>query len=404
MNTRVFVFSELYFPDESATGYILTKLSEGLARFYDVHVLCATPNRGSNAARKRSSEQRNGVTIERCAATNFNKDVLLLRLLNLLTVSISIFWKSLWRLSRNDLVLVVTNPPSLPFSALAACRIRRAQCILLVHDVYPDVLTVTGILRPDAILTRLLGLLNKRLYRGVDKIIVLGRDMHGLVSRKLGGGNERVALVTNWADIDEIVPMSRAESHFLKELNLNGKFVVQYSGNMGRTHGLEAVLDAARVLQEIEDIHFLLIGSGAKREWVETHVRHLKLSNVTILPPQPRQQLQEVLNGCDVAIISFISGMAGVSVPSRMYNVLAAGKPILAVAESESELAMVVREENVGWVVPPNHSDEIAAVIREAYHDPERLKHMGARARVTAERKYSFEKVMNSYHRMLENL
>ena len=404
MKNRVFVFSELYFPDESATGYVLSKIAEGLARFYSVHVLCATPNRDSGRGGKGSIEQRNGVTIERCAATNFNKHVLLLRFLNLLTVSISIFWKSLWRLSRGDLVLVVTNPPSLPFFALAACRFRGAKCILLVHDVYPDVLTVTRILRPDASLTKFLVLLNKSLYRSVDKIIVLGRDMHELVCRKLGEQGDRVALVTNWADIDEIVPMARSENRFLGKLNLMGKFVVQYSGNMGRTHGLEALLDAARMLQGIVDIHFLLIGSGAKREWVETKARDLKLTNVTLLPPQPRHQLCEVLNACDLGIISFIPGMAGVSVPSRMYNVLAASKPIIAVADSESELARVVQEENVGWVVPPNRSDEVAAIIREAYHDPERLIHMGARARVAAETKYSFERVMNSYHTLFKQL
>jgi glycosyltransferase involved in cell wall biosynthesis len=188
----------------------------------------------------------------------------------------------------------------------------------------------------------------------------------------------------------------------LAELGLGtNRFVVQYAGNMGRTHGIEVLLDAAVLLKEEAEYQFLFIGSGAKKSWLEEQVARHDLRNVTILPNRPRSDQNNFLNACDVAIISFLSGMAGVSVPSRMYNVMAAGKPIIAVCDSESELALVVREEDIGWVVPPGDAQAIAGVIRAAHSDRRRLTEMGERARVAAVTKYPLSRAVESYSELL---
>ena len=399
MKPRLIVCSELYYPDDTATGYVLTRIAEGLSGDFDVHVLCGFPyDRRKHLARR---EVRNNVTVNRCVSTRFNKNVVATRFLNIVTVTLSIFWKAMREIVAGDSVLVVTNPPTLPFAAWAACRLRRARCYLLIHDVYPEVLIVTGMLRRSSFIARLLAWCHRRLFQGVNAIVVLGRDMQRLVERASAPRHPRIALITNWADLEHIVPSPRAENRLLEKLGLDGRFVIQYSGNLGRTHGIETLLAAARLLKDDPTIHFLVIGSGAKKELLEESVRKEILANVTMLPPQERMELRDVLNACDVALIPFVPGMAGVSVPSRMYNVMAAGKPIIAVADEVSEIAMIVSEKKIGWLVPPDRPEKLVDVVQRAKLDTEELCEMGRRARAAAEREYRFDAVISSYRALL---
>lgn len=400
---RVWVISELYYPEETSTGHLLTKIAEGIAEKYPVNVLCAQPTYSARGVRAPAHEMRNGVHIQRCWGTTLNKDIFLRRLINLVTISLSMVAKAFFQVRRHDRVLVVTNPQMMPYLMAAVCRLRGAHCLLLIHDVYPDALVVMGMVRPQSLFVRLLDRLNRLLYRSVARVIVLGHDMGRLVLSRLDGRPERVVLIPNWADHDDITPVPRAQNRLLAELGLLDKFVVQYAGNMGRTHGLETLVAAALRLRTDPKIHFLFIGSGGKKAWLENAVREQALHNVTILPNRPRTDQINFLNACDVAIISFMPKMAGISVPSRMYNILAAGKPIIAVADDDSELAHVVRQDDVGWIVPPNETERVVEAIRSAAADPQRLDAMGRRARDAAADKYSFRKVLGLYHALLAN-
>jgi glycosyltransferase involved in cell wall biosynthesis len=234
-------------------------------------------------------------------------------------------------------------------------------------------------------------------------MIVLGRDMERLVMRKLGRVHPPVVIIPNWADMEQVTVGERHDNVLLNELGLTHKFVIQYAGNMGRTHGLEGLLESARKLSYKPEIHFLFIGWGAKKHWLEETTQKEGLQNVTILANRPRDDQNNFLNACDVAIISFVPGMAGVSVPSRMYNIMAAGKPIIAVADSDSELAMVIQEEQLGWVVPPDQPDRIIETILEAWASPDRVQ-MGLRARQAAETKYSLQHVIQAYSELIHSL
>lgn len=393
--------TELYHPDETATGYLLTGIAEGLAHEFQVSVLCARPSKHSGY---HLQENRHGVEIRRCLSTTLNKDVIMFRLINIVVVSMSILWNALWRVRRPDIVLVVTNPPTLPFVARVVCWLRKTKCLLLIHDVYPEVLVATGLVRKEALLTRFLSWLNSRLYKSVDRIVVLGRDMRELVKKKLSCEDRRVVIINNWADLDTVAPTLRSANSLLERLGLLEKFVLQYAGNIGRTHGIEFLLEAAKNLRNHERFHLLVIGSGARKKWLETSVQAASLSNVTVLPPQPRANQNIFLNACDVAIISFVSGMAGVSVPSRMYNIMASGKPIIAVTEPHSELGMIVSEEKIGWLVLPHDIEALTSAITMAMSRPELVRQMGIRARLLAERRYSYETAIKLYAQQLHML
>jgi colanic acid biosynthesis glycosyl transferase WcaI len=389
---RLWVVSELYYPEETSTGYFVTHIAESLASSYDVHALCSQPTYSSRGVLAPREEVHGGV--------------FLLRLLNLVTISWSIFFTALRRFRRGDLVLVVTNPPLLPFVIVLASRLRRARSVLLIHDVYPEVLVATGMAGPHSPLVRLVSAASRKLYRTADRIVVLGRDMRALVERKLGTGNGGPPIVTipNWGDVDQIRPLPRAGNPLLQRIGADRKFVVQFMGNMGRTHGIDTLLEAALRLRDRPEIHFLFVGWGRRKAWLEARVAAEKLTNVTVLPACPREELAVYLSACDVAAIAFRPGMAGVSVPSRMYNVMAAGKPILAVADPESELAAVVREERVGWIVPPGDVDQLCDTIRAAAAAGGEREAMGRRARVAAEARYVLRGIGERYRALFDSL
>jgi glycosyltransferase involved in cell wall biosynthesis len=401
---RLWVVSELYYPEETSTGHFLTHIAEGLAAHYAVSALCSQPTYSKRGRRAPARETRHGVEIHRAWSTTFDKDVLAGKLANALTISVSLFLTALLRFRRGDVALVVTNPPFLPFLTRVACALRGARCLLLIHDVYPETLIAAGWTRPGSLLARALGGLTRRLYASVARIVVLGRDMKALVERKLHGSGHGIAVIPHWGDVDEIRPATRERNPLLERLGLVSKFVVQYSGNMGRTHAIETVVEAVRRLRDTPDVHFLFIGFGAKRAWLEATVVQEGLANVTVLPLVPRAELVTSLGACDVALIPFVPGMAGISVPSRMYNVMAAGRPILAAADPDSELAQVVTEEDLGWVVPPGDAERLAQAVREARADREGVRRKGARARGVVQERFTLAAALDLYRALLASV
>jgi glycosyltransferase involved in cell wall biosynthesis len=396
---RLWIVSELYYPEETSTGHFLTGIAEGLASRHPVRVLCGRPTYRSRGASVSAREVRRGVRISRCWGTRWSKDHLGGRLLNLVTLSLSMLLQAVREFRGGDRVLVVTNPPTAPFVIALACALKRARCYLLVHDVYPDALIAAGYLPPRSVPVLVLERLRLALFRRMERVVVLGRCMHELIVRKTRLAPSRFRIIPNWGDVDQVVPSPKNGNPLLNELGLAGRFVVQYSGNLGRTHGADAMLEAARRLAGSPDIHLLLIGSGSRWKDLEQTVRQEGLRNVTLIPPRPREDLVVSLNACDVALLAFVPGMSGISVPSRLYNILAAGKPILAAVDEDSEVARVIREERVGWVVPPDQPDRLAETLLWARSNPEIVAQMGARAR-EASMRYSRERILEAYAEM----
>jgi glycosyltransferase involved in cell wall biosynthesis len=400
---NIWVITELYYPEETSTGYYLTRIAEGLAKDFQIKVLCGQPNYSARGLRASWHEERNQVEIFRCWGTTLDKNVIPFRLLNMLTLSLSIFWKAFWNLKKNEEVLVVTTPPSLPFIVAAASRLKGAKYILLIHDNYPEILLATEKAKPDSSLVRILNYFNGWLYKHCEKIIVVGRDMKVLVENKLKNYSKPIYIIPNWAELEQVEPRPRKENELLRELGLKDKFVLLYAGNMGHPNDLESIILCAKKLSPQEEFHFVFLGNGVKRNWLEKSVNDLGLKNVTILPPKPRSEQIVFLNACDVMLVSLVPKMWGVSMPSRTYNTLAAGKPMIGLTDEKSELALVIEEDEVGWVVPPNQPEKLLKAILEAQNNSVRLNEMGQKARKSALEKYSLEKAVENYAKVFNN-
>jgi len=404
---RIWILSEHYYPEDAATGHILAKIGEGLTDQYQVNVITAQPTYHHRGVKAPAHEVHEGVSIYRCRSTNFDRNVIWKRLINVVSISVSIFITALWRIGRGDAVLVVTNPPLLPFLTLLAARLRRARICLLVHDVYPEVVIASGVAGEDSTVVKLTRWANQKLYRAMDQIVVLGRDMKQLALEKMGSeahATDIVSIIPNWADVDLVNPADRTANELLAELGLQDKFVIQYAGNMGYVHDVETIVAAAVVLRDNPRVHFLFIGSGAKQGWLEQEIEKHGLSNITKIGQQPRSEQNDFLNACDIAIMALLPGMLGVSVPSRSYNILAAGKPILAVLDSRAEIALVIDEEDVGWVVEPQNPEMLVKTILDISEHPDAAVTMGKVARSVAESKYTAGHALEKFRKIFAQL
>lgn len=404
-SSRILVFSELYYPEETSTGYFMTKISEGLTSDSSVLAICAQPSYSKRGERAPTRETHNGVNIRRYPSSTFDKDRVPLRLLNILSGCFSSFFLAIRSIRSSDVVLVVTNPPLLPFIIWLACKLRGAKFILRIDDIYPDMLNAAGMIERSHFLYRIFDKLNLYLYKNADQIVVLGRDMCALVLKKLGKQHcKRLNIIPNWGEVDQISPCPRENNSLLKELKIQNKFVVQYAGNMGYPHDIESIVEAAKILLNHSKIHFLFIGSGVKRGWLEDQISIHGLCNITLLDPRPRLDQSNFLNACDVTVSALIKGMSGISVPSRIYNIMAAGKPIVAIADEDSELGLIIREEKIGWIATPGNLDAFVNAILEAESNSDRLATMGTRAYQLVTDKYSKNHIVRFYKKLVEDV
>jgi len=400
---RIWIVSELFYPENTSTGYILTKLAEGLANHFRIGVLCGQPSYSLRGFKAAKQESYKGIYIRRSYATTFNVDKLLPRLINLIAITLSLSFNGVINFKKDDDVLVVTNPPVLPFAILLVSRIKGAKCSIIVHDMYPDVAYAAGLIPRKTFLKVFFRRLNKILFRNMKKIFVLGRDMKEKIINEFGVFEEKIIIAPNWADIDEIRPVERNNISMLNDLNLMDKFVLLYAGNMGYPHNIEDIVAAGERLKYDKDICFVFMGSGSKRSYLETLIAEKDLSNIILLPQRDRKDQIEFLNACDVGLIALVKGMKGISVPSRTYNIMAAGKPIIAIVEQESEIEKVINEERIGWVVEPGSVDKLVEILKEAKLNSMIRKQMGERARAVAEYKYSYKNTLNIYLSALSN-
>jgi glycosyltransferase involved in cell wall biosynthesis len=292
---------------------------------------------------------------------------------------------------------VVTTPPSLPFITAFAALARGGSYVLLIHDNYPEILIAVGKTKENSFFVKALDFFNRWLYKYAAKIIVVGRDMQKLVEKKTTGLDIPIEYIPNWAELEQLEPQPKETNKLLKALDLEEKFVFLYAGNMGHPNDLESIVDCAERLKTDNRFHFIFLGAGAKRKWLEREVKEKELANISLLDPKPRSEQNDFLNACDVAIVSLIKKMRGVSMPSRTYNILAVGKPILALAEPDSEVAKVIDEDKVGWTVSPNAPEELLQTIFKIYDENEKLEELGKNARRAALEKYSLPTAVSNY-------
>ena len=373
---KVVIVSQHYPPDSSTTAAIMAGIAEHLAAERPVLVLSGMPGSATNDAA--ASNRPDVVEIKNRIP---DKAALIKRALAEASFTTRAFLALLRRLRRGDVALTVTAPFMLPYAVAAAARLKGARAVLIMHDLYPDVLVMAGLLKPNSIAAKAMRTANALMFRALDAVVVIGRDTGRLLSRYGGITPGKIRFIPNWATLVPGVRPILADNRY--RIALRARFVVGLSGNLGFTHDPLIVFEAARLLRGEADIHFLLSGWGVGFERLKKMQAEASLPNVTLVDRVEDENLETFLSAANVWLIPYRRNVAGVSVPSRFYNLLAVGRPVILVSEPDAEAALTVTEHDVGWVVPPGDAGELASTIRRtrASEDPSRAERAAQIAR-----------------------
>ncbi|UHD15470.1 glycosyltransferase family 4 protein [Thiocapsa bogorovii] len=290
----------------------------------------------------------------------------------------------------------LTQPPLFALWGVVLRRLRGQRYCCLVMDLYPDVAVRDGLLSADGWLTRALTRLSRFALRRADAVVVIGRCMRDHLERD-GIPADRLHLVPNWINENEVFPVPHAHNRLRRDWGLADKFVILYSGNLGISHVLDDILEAARRLRALPDLVFLFIGDGSRRREVVEWQQRYALENIRLMPFQPPERLAESLSLGDLHFISLRAGFAGLVVPSKAYGALGAGRAILYQGEPSGEIARMVAEEQIGTVIPLGDPDALTAAIRRYHADRTLAVAQGQRSLALNREKYGRDHALSRY-------
>jgi glycosyltransferase involved in cell wall biosynthesis len=393
---KIILVSQHYAPFPSTTSGYMTELANELALKSRVIVITSSPQ---SQSLPRSEPGRPEVV--EIKSWWPGKSALVSRSLAAVFFSIQIFISVLKHARKQDVVLSVTTPFTAPYAATLAARLCRAASSVIIYDLYPDTLTMAGFLRPSSALNKFLRWANKMMFRWLDSIVVIGRDMASKLLEYPQMSAQKISFIPNWTTLPVRYRNIIADNQF--RLQCRGKFIVAMSGNAGFTHDPQSVFEAARLLQANTAIHFLLSGEGVGWTKLKELQAHNPLSNVTMIERVPEGDLEEFLSAADIWIIPYRKNNTGVSVPSRLYNLLAVGRPIIICSEPGAEAALLVREHDLGWVVQPESPEAIAQAITLAASSSGRTLEKGHRAAAIAPH-YTRQIALTCYRELLSGL
>jgi colanic acid biosynthesis glycosyl transferase WcaI len=402
---RLIFVNRFFFPDHSATSQILSDLAFHLAAGgHAVQVITSTQRYDDPRASLPALECINAVTVHRVSTTRFGRLELLGRGFDYLS-----FYAAMWRCvaeiaKPGDILVAKTDPPMLCLPAMHAARRGGLRFVNWLQDVYPEVAMRLGVPLVRGQLGRTLGRLRDDALRAADVNVVVGERMAATV-RSRGIAADRIRIIPNWCD-DEVIRPSEDAGHRLRQAwGLEGRFVVGYSGNLGRGHEFDTVLAAAEQLRNESALVFLFIGGGYKFDALARNVRARNLDAMfRFVPYQDRAVLQDSLAVPDVHWISLKPELEGLIVPSKVYGIAAAGRPLIAVTARDGEIAELTRRHGCGIVVEPGAAEALATVLRRFNRDRESLAAMGRRARQMIDLYYSRQQALAQWQELIECL
>lgn len=370
-SNTLWIVSELFPPDETSTSYILGEIANAMSKKYNVKIIC-----GPEIYDKRKSLDENNkfrldpsIEVFRADGTGLDKNTTKGKAINFILMSMRMIKLVKVHVQKGDKVLMVTNPAPLVVLMSRLKRKKGFELNILVHDVFPENTKPAGLKLP---IYGVFKYIFDKAYSSADQLIALGRDMADVLVKKVQTVEKvvekqpKITIIENWADIENIIPQQMP----------NGKIILEYAGNIGRVQGLDKVIE-----QLPEDVDFHLYGTGA----MEDKLKEMGRNNVFFHGPYFRSQQNEVLSACHIAIVTLQDGMYGLGVPSKTYNILASGRPVLFLGPQNSEIDLLVKEKKIGYCGWPEK------------WDVDELKEMGERARKVAVQEYSEATILNKF-------
>src|SRR5579883_880712 len=398
---RILIYSYNYYPEPIGIAPLMTELAEGLVeRGHQVRVITGMPNYpqrqiyGEYCGKWFVTEQKNGVTIQRSYLRIKSKPNLVDRLLLELSFVITSLPQALngWR---PDVILLTVPPLLVSVPATVLSWLHNCPVVLNLQDILPEAAVRVGLIK-NKIIIRAFEALEKFAYKSAQIISVIADGfVENLVNK--GVPQSKIVCIPNWVNVNFIYPLPKENNAWKYSYQLDGKFVVMYSGNIALTQGLETVVEAAVLLDHLSEIVFVIAGESTALMNLQKYCLRRGATNVLLLPLQPREKLPEMMAAADIGLIVQKHNVISFNMPSKIPLLLASGRPIVASVPATGTAAQAITKSGGGIVVPPESPEALAQAILDLYSHPEKATELGNRGRQHAIERYSFEQAIAQY-------
>ncbi|MEH2448193.1 MAG: glycosyltransferase family 4 protein [Nostoc sp.] len=405
---HILIYSYNYHPEPIGIAPLMTELAEGLVkRGHQVRVITGMPNYPQRQiydgyrGKLYVTEQKNGVRIQRSYLRIKSKPNLIDRLL----LELSFVFTSLPQALKGERpdVILSTVPPLLVYlPATLIGWLYNCPVVLNVQDILPEAAVRVGLIK-NKLMILALEALEKFAYRTAHTVSVIA---DGFVDNLINKGvpANKIACIPNWVNLNFIRPLPKDKNSWRATHQLDGKFVVLYSGNIALTQGLETVIEAAAHLRHLKEIVFVIAGESQALERLQKHCLAYGADNVLLLPLQPREKLPQMLAATDVGLIVQKRNVISFNMPSKIPLLLASGRPIVASVPATGTAAKAIRESDGGIIVEPESADALATAVLDLYNQPELAAQLGRRGRKFAVENYSFEQALDRYEELFSDV
>ena len=405
MKKKLLIYAHYFYPDVASTGQILTELCEGMIDTFDITVICVVPSYSGTIDEKYKTkriykEEHNGIKIIRVRVPEFQKSNKISRIKNLLAYFFNSLLATL-KIEKQDYIYTISQPPILGgVLGVLGKWLKGGKLIYNIQDFNPEQTMAVGYSKNKLLLNTVMAV-DKFSCKKADKVIVVGRDMQETLKNRFN--NKKVpknVFINNWINEKEIYPLEQNHPRiveFKEKYNLKDKFIIMYSGNIGLYYDLENIIKVIGEFKDREDVVFAFVGDGTVKDKVEAYVSENNLRNVTFIPYQDKADLIYSLNAADIHWVVNAKGIKGVSVPSKLYGVMAAGKPVLGVLDKGSEARLIVEDCNCGVCIEPGNYKEISNNIEYILNNKEEIKALGSNGRQYLESNLTKEVSINKY-------
>jgi glycosyltransferase involved in cell wall biosynthesis len=386
---RLLLINQTFWPDVSATAQHLADFAEHMtARGHEVCVIASRRSYEADDVRTLPrKEVWRGITIYRVAGSPFGRESNKGRMLDFLFFVLFAGLRATF-LRRTDVVATLTTPPMIGLIGVWLKLIKRSRFVYWVMDLYPDVMVVHGMLTWKSPIAKFLEFFSRLVIRHCDAAVALGPKMAQILRAK-GARPDRVEVVSVWSDAEEVNPDAPDAGAFRRAHGLDGKFLVVYAGNLGIMHDARVITRAAERLAHRDDIRFLFVGSGRRRAEAEQFAKDHALANVSFFPYQPREKLGGMLTSADVHLITMVEGAEGLIVPSKLFGIMAAGRPSIFIGPRDADTAQVIDAEDCGVCLAPHDDEGLAREIERLAADDRERTRLGRAARAALLARYT---------------
>ncbi|MFN4954451.1 MAG: glycosyltransferase family 4 protein [Aphanizomenon sp.] len=400
--TELSIITEFFPPDYAATGQLIEELVKQLEKQgVKIRVFTGQPGYAFTNDQAPALEQLGNINIQRSRSTQVWSGRIRGKAINGILFTLRSFLHIIKNVQGNDVVLLTSAPPFLSIAGYLGHLLLGFPYVCLMYDIYPDIAIALGVVNKNHWLAKFWWTINRKIWQKSKGIIVLSPTMKERVVEICPQIADKVSVIQSWGDPDFILPIAKKDNWFAKEHNLDSKFTVLYSGNMGRCHDMDTILATAQQLKN-EPIQFVFIGGGPKRESFMENVNRLGLKNFLFLPYQDKNVLPYSLTACDLSLVSIEAGLESLITPSKLYPALAAGRPIGAICPKNSYLRQLVADGGFGASVDNGDSNSLSMFILKLKSDRQLAEKMGNASRQYLQSHFTLEIIAKQYIKALE--